>query len=147
MFIVLTTLVTYIQTGEIGVHLDTIGNYFRPGQPLFAVFIGSLPILAVSAAALYYGEGSKERLGLSLVKVGLSLLWLYFIGRSMSNLDLLEMSGIDTSKIMSGLQSFVINASPLFTMVMILTSLTVIIPVAEYFGARKKRAEVLEFLA
>lgn len=77
-----------MKTGSIGFDFGKIKEFFSPGKPLFAAIVGALPMIAVSVVTTYFGEGSKERLIMSFVKIGFVMLWLYFIALSVKQLDL-----------------------------------------------------------
>ncbi len=129
-----------MQTGTVGFDFSKIGQYFRPGQPLFAVIVGAIPMLLISVMASYFGEGSKERLIVSFVKVGFTMLWLYFIAMSVKHLDLYQLSGMDNKYI----DHFVVNAMPFVNVMVLVSAISAIVPVAEFIGARKKHIAAVE---
>lgn len=141
IFIIIALLGSYIQYGNlenIAESIKDIGNWLQPGGVLFNALVGYLPIMILSCIGSYFGEGTFGKMAFGFVKCFAIILWIILILQgaevSFTLPDMMANVGLDDLTIgTKGLSDFAI---------MVLLT-TLLIPIGEFAGARKKHKRAL----
>ena len=135
--IILMLLITaYMQYGSLDNFIEDIqhmGDWFRPGGMMFNAIVGLLPIIAIGCIGVYFGEGTVGKMAFGLIKGVAIILWLVLVfqgaSTSLSLPEVFEGMGLEELKVgMDGLVKFLV----------LVFLCCLLIPIGEFFGARKK---------
>lgn len=136
IFVVMLALSSYLQNGNLNnfmKDLENISEWFHPGGMLFNAIVGFLPIVVFTSIGKYFGSGTYGKLVFGIGLCLAIILWLNLImmgaSSSMELPSIFEGMGLDNLTIgLDGLSKFI-------TMVMLFS---ILIPIGEFLGARKK---------
>lgn len=142
VFVVMLALSSYMQNGNLNSFmedLENISEWFHPGGMLFNAIVGFLPIVIFSSIGKYFGSGTYGKMIFGICKCFAIILWLNLIlmgaSSSMELPSVFEGMGLDSLTIgLDGLSKFI-------TMVMLFS---ILIPIGEFAGARKKHLAALK---
>ncbi len=145
VFLLITLMMDFISTGSIDIDTlpDTINTYLRPGGVIFTALIAYLPVLIISNIGLYFGLGTVGRMVFGLIKIVGIIIFLHILVTNAGDVDLVDLTGMNEGMSGVGLDAFTINIEPIVKLLDILLLLCMIIPVAEFLGARRRHEEAL----
>lgn len=133
---------SYLDSGDASGMFDfsgAVGDMLAPGEFAFDAIVGFLPLIVLSVLAVYFGEGSKERLAVSLLKYAYVAVWLYLMLDSAASS--VELPSVATDL---GLESIEFDISGIALFSIFVALVCMIIPIGEYIGAYKKHNEAVE---
>jgi len=136
VIILMLLITTYMQYKSLDNFIEDIqhmGDWFRPGGMMFNAIVGLLPIIAIGCIGVYFGEGTVGKMAFGLIKGVAIILWLVLVfqgaSTSLSLPEVFEGMGLEELKIgMDGLVKFLV----------LVFLCCLLIPIGEFFGARKK---------
>lgn len=136
IFIVMLALTSYLQNGNLdsfSKDMENLSDWFQPGGMLFNAIVGFLPIVVFHSIGQYFGSGTYGKMCFGIGMCLAVILWLNLImtgaSTSLELPSVFEGMGLDSLTIgLEGLSKFV-------TMVMLFS---ILIPIGEFAGARKK---------
>ena len=146
IFVIISLIMDYMNNGSIDIEKlpDTIATYLRPGGVILTALIAFLPVIILANIGVYFGLGSVPRMAFGIAKILAIIVWLHLIANSAGNIDIVELSGMDTAS-MGGvsLEGFTVNIEPLLKLLDLLLLLCCIVPVGEFIGARAKHNDAV----
>lgn len=136
IIVLMLLITTYMQYGSLDNFIEDIqhmGDWFRPGGMMFNAIVGLLPIIAIGCIGVYFGEGTVGKMAFGLIKGVAIILWLVLVfqgaSTSLSLPEIFEGMGLEELKVgMDGLVKFLV----------LVFLCCLLIPIGEFFGARKK---------
>ena len=136
IIILMLLITTYRQYGSLDNFIEDLqhmGDWFRPGGMMFNAIVGLLPIIAIGCIGVYFGEGTVGKMAFGLIKGVAIILWLVLVfqgaSTSLSLPEVFEGMGLEELKVgMDGLVKFLV----------LVFLCCLLIPIGEFFGARKK---------
>ena len=136
IIVLMLLITTYMQYGSLDNFIEDIqhmGDWFRPGGMMFNAIVGLLPIIAIGCIGVYFGEGTVGKMAFGLIKGVAIILWLVLVfqgaSTSLSLPEIFEGLGLEELKVgMDGLVKFLV----------LVFLCCLLIPIGEFFGARKK---------
>ncbi len=142
LFIVMLALTSYLQNGNLdnfSKDMEHLSDWFQPGGMLFNAIVGFLPIVVLHSIGQYFGSGTYGKMLFGIGMCIAIIVWLNLImsgaSSSMELPSVFEGMGLESLTIgIEGLSKFV-------TMVMLFS---ILIPIGEFAGARKKHISALE---
>ena len=142
IFIVMLALMSYLQNGNLenfSKDMEHLSDWFQPGGMLFNAIVGFLPIVVLRSLGDYFGSGTYGKMFFGIGMCLAVILWLNLIltgaSTSLELPSVFEGMGLDSLTIgIEGLSKFV-------TMVMLFS---ILIPIGEFAGARKKHNAALK---
>ncbi len=145
VFILICLVLDYATYGSIDFSKlpDTIREYLKPGGVILTALIAYLPVLIIGNIGVYFGLGTVGRMAFGIIKILAVLLFLHIFVMSAGDIDFVELSGMSGGMSGVGLESFTVNLEPLVKLLDIILLLCLIIPVAEFLGARRRHNEAV----
>ena len=145
VFILICLVMDYATYGSIDISKlpDTIREYLKPGGVILTALIAYLPVLIIGNIGVYFGLGTVGRMAFGIIKIFALLLFLHIFVNSAGDIDFVELSGMSGGMSGVGLESFTVNLEPLVKLLDIILLLCLIIPVAEFLGARRRHTEAV----
>lgn len=136
IIILMLLITTYMQYKSLDNFIEDIqhmGDWFRPGGLMFNAIVGLLPIIAIGCIGVYFGEGTVGKMAFGLIKGVAIILWLVLVfqgaSTSLSLPEIFEGMGLEELKVgMDGLVKFLV----------LVFLCCLLIPIGEFFGARKR---------
>lgn len=133
-------LASYLKTGSFGdmFSFDTMGDMFKPGGLVFTSLVAYIPVLLIGNVAEYFGSGSWGKLLFSILKCLSIIVWI------MLTIDAaVNGSALDSISSGIGVDYITMNLKGLCSLMAVILVITLIIPLGEFIGARKKRLEAV----
>ena len=145
VFILICLVLDYATHGSINLENlpETIKEYLKPGGVILTALIAYLPVLIIGNVGVYFGLGTVGRMAFGIIKILAVLLFLHIFVMSAGDIDFVELSGMSGGMSGVGLESFTVNLEPLIKLLDIILLLCLIIPVAEFLGARRRHTEAV----
>lgn len=136
IFIVMLALTSYLQNGNLdnfSKDMEHLSDWFQPGGMLFNAIVGFLPIVVLRSLGQYFGVGTYGKMCFGIGMCIAIIVWLNLImsGASTS----LELPSVFSGMGLDSLTIGIEGLSKFITMVMLFS---ILIPIGEFAGARKK---------
>lgn len=142
IIIAMMLIACYIKNGNLDDFVTKLGgmkDWFRPGGMMFNAIVGYLPIIVIGCIGAYFGEGTVGKMIFGIMRCFLVIAWLVLVFHGAStSLQLPDvMNSIGVEELTVGLDGLI-----KFACLVLLCS--VLIPIGEFAGARKKHKKALE---
>ena len=125
-------------------NLKSLAEWLRPGGMLFNAIVGFLPIIVVGCVGVYFGEGTFGKMAFGMAKCVAIIIWLMLIFQGASaSLDLpAVLSTMNVGGV--ALDGLVIGTGGLMKFLILIFVCSLLVPIGEFCGARKKHKRALE---
>lgn len=141
LFILMLAIACYLKNGNLDNFMEEVEglkDWFQPGGLLFNALVGYLPIVVIGCIGAYFGEGTVGKMVFGLIKCGAILIWLLFVfdgaAASLQMPDIME--SINVEDLTIGLEG-------LSKLAVLVLTCSLLIPIGEFCGARKKHKRAL----
>ncbi len=142
LFIIMLAISTYMEYGTLEKFfesLQNIGVWLSPGGMLFNALVGFIPIIALGCIGAYFGEGTIGKMLFGIFRCIAIVLWLILVFQGASH-------SLALPEVFSnmGLENLTIGMDGLVKFLILVFTASILIPIGEFAGARKKHKRALD---
>ncbi|AGI48367.1 hypothetical protein TALC_01389 [Thermoplasmatales archaeon BRNA1] len=134
-------IVAYTQGDDMSHFQDDVIEMLKPGNFIFTALVSFLPIIILGNISTYFGIGTVPKMAIGIIRCLILVVWIYVVLIAAGNIDLMEVTGLSRGN--TGLDGLTIGMDGLARFAAFILMVSILIPIGEFAGARKKHKEAL----
>ncbi len=142
LFVIMIMVSTYMEYGTLEKVYEVLQNidvWLKPGGMIFNALIGFIPIIALGCIGAYFGEGTVGKMLFGIFRCVAIIIWLVFVFQGASHS--LELPQVFSNM---GLENLTVGMDGLVKFLILVFAASILIPIGEFAGARKKHKRALD---